>query len=323
MDRGRTRRTADVGYFPLFISPHCNRLLAGKPWLLSLSLSYHILHHTASAGGRAAIREERVLRCCVVFLVLPPSVRPRSSFLRRPPYKREGEGETRGYAMVSTGWLNTGIPQRTAIFLFTLFPPLRRQPVVVIGVCALIHPAAPLFSLCPPSLPPFTLLLPSASVLFPRFPPLPPSSSLARSSPLSASIQPYSVAAGSLHLLLLSPLLLRPAAPTPAACFCSSVCRCRRRRRRRRRCRRRRRRRRLPLITTIDLLGARSRISSGAREAPSADCDCSLSLLGQWARALVEFAASIGSSAHSLEAESLALGRPQWPTDNLCCGRKD
>ena len=202
MDRGR-RLTSAI--FPYSSLPHCNRLLAGK----LLSLSYRILHHRASAGGRAAIREERVLRCCVVFLVLPPSVRPRSSFLRRPPYKREGEGETRGYAMVSTGWLNTGIPQRTAIFLFTLFPPLRRQPVVVIGVCALIHPAAPLFSLCPPSLPPFTLLLPSASVLFPRFPPLPPSLVLARSLALPLFLLLYN----------LTPLLL-------AACICSCCHRC-------------------------------------------------------------------------------------------------
>ena len=226
--------------------------------------------------------------------------------------------------MVSTGWLKIGIPLLTEVIhhqlsfnasLLTLLASVRSS----------IHPAAPLFSLCPPSFPPSSVhplpSLPSASA------PLPPSPIvlvrslfLPLSLFLSASIQPYSPSSlrccwqPELHLLLLSPLLQRPAAsalprrpphasaPPPPSSSSSS---------------RRlwsRRRRRLPLITTIDLLGGRSRVSGGAREAPPADCDCSLSLLAQWARALVEFAAAIGPSPHSLEAASLAPRRPQWPT---------
>ena len=64
----------DACYFLLFFSHPRETIVA-----LSLSLYYRILHPTA------AIREEeRVLRCCVVFLV-PPLLRRRSSFLHRPP----------------------------------------------------------------------------------------------------------------------------------------------------------------------------------------------------------------------------------------------
>ena len=130
---------------------------------------------------------------------------------------------------------------------------------------------------------------------------------------------PFSVAAGSLSCICscCHRCCSRGRQPAPSLGGRRMLLLLRRRRRRPpppRRLWSRRRRRRLPLITTIDLLGARSRVSGGAREAPPADCDCSLSLLAQWARALVEFAAAIGPSPHSLEAASLAPRRPQWPT---------
>ena len=70
----RCMMAEDACYFLLFFSHPRETIVA-----LSLSLYYRILHPTA------AIREEeRVLRCCVVFLV-PLLLRRRSSFLHRPP----------------------------------------------------------------------------------------------------------------------------------------------------------------------------------------------------------------------------------------------
>ena len=183
-------------------------------------------------------------------------------------------------------------------------------------------------SVLPPSLlPPFTLYPPSSPQppLVPSLPPsLPPlSSSLSPSPSFSLPLSnltpppPFSVAAGSLSCICscCHRCCSRGRQPAPSLGGRRMLLLLRRRRRPPpRRLWSRRRRRRLPLITTIDLLGARSRVSGGAREAPPADCDCSLSLLAQWARALVEFAASIGPSPHSLEAASLAPRRPQWPT---------